>query len=59
MEVVKEFIRRIYFWLCEIGLVSPEVVAESGTLKYRWLMWLYGNPEPLFATQWPDEKDTQ
>jgi len=54
--MLKELIRRIYFFLCVIGLASPEIAATSGTLKFKFLMWLYGDPEPMFMTQWPDEE---
>ena len=55
--MMKEIIRTIYFGLCYIGFASPEVVCESGTLKFRFYNWLYGDGEPLFATQWPDEEE--
>jgi hypothetical protein len=54
MEYLKEAIRRIYFVLVECGLAQAEVEAINGTLKYRFLMWLYGNPEPMFDMQWPE-----
>lgn len=56
---MKNAIRWAYFTLCEVGLASPEVIAESGTLKYRWLCWLYGEDSkfPLFDMQLPEKEN--
>jgi len=53
---VKEIIRRIYFVLVWLGLADAEVVAVAGTIKHRFLTWMYGESDyPLFETQWPDD----
>lgn len=53
MEFVKNCIRYVLFWLPMDG----EFRAETGTLKYRFLDWLYGNGEPEFPVIWPDEEE--
>lgn len=45
----KEFIRRVLFFM-----LPAEMVATSGTLKYRFLDWLYGDGVPEFETIWPE-----
>jgi hypothetical protein len=53
----KEAIRRVYFALVYLGLADEEIEATTGTWKYRFLDWLYGNGEPMFVTQLPDEEE--
>jgi len=54
MELLKEAIRRVVWVFGSLGFVPEQIVATNGTLKYRFLDWLYGEPIPLFDTQWPD-----
>lgn len=51
IEGLKELIRRI-IWILPI---EGEFKADKGSLKCRFLEWLYGNGEPEFDITWPDE----
>ena len=51
IEALKEVIRRIIFFFS----ISGEFTATTGTLKHKFLDWLYGNGEPEFDVIWPDE----
>lgn len=55
-EILKEAIRRLYFFLVYLGLANEEIEAMAGTLKYRFLGWLYGSGEPQFNVQWPEDE---
>lgn len=50
METFKEAIRRILFYLP----IGDEFVVTSGTLKFRFLRWLYGPGEPEFLCVMPE-----
>jgi hypothetical protein len=51
---VKEAIRRVFYALTVVGLVSEQIEVIHGSLKWRFYNWLYRNGVPLFDTQWPD-----
>jgi hypothetical protein len=51
---MKNAIRTIVFWYAALT-GHDEYPAESGTLKFRFLNWLYdGEAEPMFEMQLPD-----
>ncbi len=53
---MKNFIRWIIF---EYALITghDEYQCEAGTLKFRFLNWLYdGDAEQIFDVTWPDEE---
>ena len=42
---------------CWLGLSDGEMKASAGTLKFRFLNWLYSDGEPMFVTQLPDDEE--
>jgi hypothetical protein len=52
--VFKEVLRMLLFYPSMI-FGNGEFVAKSGTLKFRFLEWLYGPGEPEFDVIWPDD----
>lgn len=58
MEVFKEVVfRRPIFFVSWLLCLEPEMIAGQGTLKLRFLEWLYGPGTPEFASWRPDEGD--
>jgi hypothetical protein len=54
-ELLKECIRRVIILPCLLGLASGEITAEAGTLKCRFLLWLYGD-DPEIVTYVEEDK---
>lgn len=53
----KEGIRRCVFWAIVLFDLGDEFVAYPGTLKFKFLNWLYdGGAEPEFDCQWPEDE---
>jgi len=55
---MKEILRWLLFYSSLI-FGDGEFRARSGTLKFAFLEWLYGEGEPEFDVTWPDEDDEE